>query len=706
VDRLTKVSKITKRDGRIVDFDQTKITNAILKALTAVERGDGDLAKRLSNEVVKLVNERFEGKIPGVENVQDVVEEVLIKNGYADVAKAYILYRQKRTEIREFKKFFDVVDDLKLGVNAIKVLKNRYLMKDEEGEVIETPSQMFRRVAKAVAKADLLYDKKADVKKTEEEFYQIMANREFLPNSPTLMNAGTRLGQLSACFVLPVEDSIEGIFTTLKHVAIIHQSGGGTGFSFSKLRPAGDIVESTKGIASGPVSFMTIYDAATNVIKQGGRRRGANMAILDVTHPDILKFIEVKSREGALTNFNISVAVTDEFMEAVEKDGEYRLINPRSGKVEEKLRARHAFDLIVTNAWRTGDPGLVFIDEINRHNPTPNIGEIYSTNPCGEQPLLPYESCNLGSINLAKMVKGGDLDWEKLRRVTRTAVHFLDNVIDANKYPVPEIAKITKANRKIGLGVMGFADMLIQLGIPYDSEEALATAEKVMKFISEEATKKSVETGKERSSFPNFNGSLWEKKGYKTIRNSTVTTVAPTGTISIIAGCSSGIEPIFAVAFVRNVMEGTRLLEIQPTFEKVAREKGFYSRDLMLKIAKTGSIQNIGEIPKEVRRVFVTALDIAPEWHVKMQAAFQKYVDNAVSKTVNLPPDATVEDVRKIYWLAYKLKCKGITIYRYGSKKEQVLYVGPLLTKEMVTEKHVSVDSEYSGGCPTGECPF
>ncbi|MBE0512072.1 vitamin B12-dependent ribonucleotide reductase [Candidatus Bathyarchaeota archaeon] len=703
---MAKVSKITKRDGRMVDFDQTKITNAILKALTAVERRDGDLAKNLSNETVKLVNERFEGKIPSVENVQDIVEEVLIKNGYADVAKAYILYRQKRTEIREFKKFFDVVDDLKLGVNAIKVLKNRYLMKDEEGEVIETPSQMFRRVAKAVAKADLLYDEKADLKKTEEEFYQIMANREFLPNSPTLMNAGTMLGQLSACFVLPVEDSIEGIFTTLKHMAIIHQSGGGTGFSFSKLRPAGDIVGSTKGIASGPVSFMTIYDAATNVIKQGGRRRGANMAILDVTHPDILKFIEVKSREGALTNFNISVAVTDEFMEAVEKDDEYSLINPRSGKVEEKLRARHVFDLIVANAWRTGDPGLVFIDEINRHNPTPNIGEIHSTNPCGEQPLLPYESCNLGSINLAKMVRDGDLDWEKLRRVTRTAVHFLDNVIDVNKYPMPEIAEITKANRKIGLGVMGFADMLIRLGIPYDSEEALAVAEEVMKFVSGEATKKSAEIGEERGSFANFRGSLWEKKGYKTIRNSTVTTVAPTGTISIIAGCSSGIEPIFAVAFVRNVMEGTRLLEIQPTFEKVAREKGFYSRDLMLKIAKTGSIQNQEEIPKEVRRVFVTALDIAPEWHVKMQAAFQKYVDNAVSKTVNLPPDATVEDVRKIYRLAYKLKCKGITVYRYGSKREQVLYVGPLLTKEMVTEKHVSADSEYSGGCPTSECPF
>jgi ribonucleoside-diphosphate reductase alpha chain len=703
---LVRVSKITKRDGRIVSFDERKITNAILKAMKAVEKGDGDVARELSADVVKLINERFKDKIPSVENVQDLVEEVLIRNGYADVAKAYILYRQKRTEIREYKKFFGVVDDLKLGVNAIKVLKHRYLMKDQEGKVTETPSQMFRRVAKAVAKADLLYDKKSDAERTEETFYQIMADREFLPNSPTLMNAGTRLGQLSACFVLPVEDSIDGIFTTLKHMAMIHQSGGGTGFSFSKLRPAGDIVGSTKGVASGPVSFMTIYDAATNVIKQGGRRRGANMAILDVTHPDILKFIEAKSREGNLTNFNISVAVTDKFMEAVEKDAEVALINPRNGKAETKLRARHVFDLIVSNAWRTGDPGLIFIDEINRHNPTPQVGEIRSTNPCGEQPLLPFESCNLGSINLVKMVKGREVDWKKLRKVVRTAVHFLDNVIDVNRFPVPEIGELTRANRKIGLGVMGFADMLILLGIPYDSEEALALAEKVMKFVSDEATKKSVETGKQRGGFPNFEGSLWEKRGYKTIRNSTVTTVAPTGTISIIGGCSGGIEPLFAVAFVRNVMEGTRLLETQPTFEQVAKERGFYSSDLMLEVAKTGSIQSMEEIPEDVRRIFVTALDIAPEWHVRMQAAFQKYVDNAVSKTVNLPPDATVEDVRRVYLLAYKLKCKGITVYRYGSKKEQVLYVGPLLTKELATEKHVSADSEYAGGCPTNSCPF
>ena len=703
---LARVSKITKRDGRAVSFDENKIAAAILKALEAVQKGDKVLAKQLSEDVVEIVNKRFEKKIPTVENVQDIVEEVLIRNGYADVAKTYILYRQKRAEIRDYKQFFGVVDDLKLGVNAIKVLKSRYLMKDYDGKVTETPSQMFRRVAKAVAEADRLYDTAADVKQTAETFYQVMADREFLPNSPTLMNAGTRLGQLSACFVLPVEDSIDGIFTTLKHMAMIHQSGGGTGFSFSNLRPAGDIVGSTKGVASGPVSFMTIYDAATNVIKQGGRRRGANMAILDVDHPDILQFIEAKAREGILTNFNISVAVTDKFMDAVKNDAEYELINPRSGKAEEQLRASHVFDLIASNAWRSGDPGLVFIDEMNRHNPTPRVGEIRSTNPCGEQPLLPFESCNLGSINLAKMVKDKEIDWVKLRRVARVAVHFLDNVIDVNKFPIPEIKKLTLANRKIGLGVMGFADSLFMLDVPYNSKEALALAEEVMKFIDDEATKKSVEIGGQRGAFPNFVGSLWEKRGYKIIRNATITTVAPTGTISIIAGCSSGIEPIFAVTFVRNVMEGTKLLEIQPTFEQIAKERGFYSRELMLEVAKTGSIQNVAEVPEDLRRIFVTSLDIDPEWHVRMQVAFQKHVGNAVSKTVNLPPDATVEDVRGVYLLAYKLKCKGITVYRYGSKKEQVLYVGSMLKKELATEKRVSADSEYAGGCPTNKCAF
>ena len=701
-----KVSKIRKRDDRIVNFDQKKITNAIRKALTAAKQANGELAKKLSDSVVKLVSERFAGKIPNVENIQDIVEEALVKNGYVDVAKAYILYRQKRSEIREFKTFFDVVDDLKLGINAIKVLKKRYLLKDMEGNVIETPSQMFRRVAKAIAQADRLYDKEADLEKTAEDFYQVMAKLEFLPNSPTLMNAGTELGQLSACFVLPVEDSIEGIFDALEHMAIIHKSGGGTGFSFSRLRPKGDVVKSTKGVASGPVSFMRVFDTATDVIKQGGRRRGANMGILYATHPDILEFITAKSMEGMLTNFNISVAVTDEFMKTVQDEAEYGLINPRTKEVVKKLRAKDVFDLIITMAWKTGDPGLIFIDEINRDNTIPKAGRIESTNPCGEQPLLPYESCNLGSINLAKMVKDGDPDWDTLRGVTRTAVHFLDNVIDINRYPLPEIEKMTKANRKIGLGVMGFADMLIQLKIRYNSEKALEIAEKVMKFISEEGKQKGVELGDERGSFPNFEGSIWERKGYEAMRNATLTTIAPTGTISIIAGCSSGIEPVFAVAFVRNVMEGTKLLEIQPSFEKIAKEREFYSRELMMKIAKVGSVQGLAEVPDDLQAIFATALDIAPEWHVKMQAAFQKYVDNAVSKTVNLPSDATPEAVRNVFWLAYKLKCKGVTVYRYGSRTEQVLHVGPMLATEMGAEEHVSAESEYSGGCPVGQCPF
>ncbi len=1017
------ISQIRKRDGRIVDFDASKIEVAIHKALAATNCKNGEVAKSLAAQVVAALEKNY--RMPHVENVQDTVEEVLIKNNYAKTAKAYILYRQERTKVREAKKFLGVSDELKLGVNAVRVLERRYLLRDEKGSIVETPAQLFRRVAKATASVDLLHK----TVKTEEEFYNMLANLEFLPNSPTLMNAGTELGQLSACFVLPVEDSVKSIFEALTSMALIHQSGGGTGFSFSKLRPKGDIVKSTKGVASGPVSFMRIFDVATEVIKQGGRRRGANMGILRIDHPDVAEFITAKEKEGFLANFNISVGITDAFMSAVEKNEDWELINPRTGKPEKKFKARDIFDLIVTMAWRTGDPGLIFLDEINRHNPTPHLGEIESTNPCitgdtlvathnglipinklhnpnkvlakdgnyypipwvkktgrkevfrvktkagyevkataehkfltddgwkplkdltkkaklvlqqngsfgnlhiekelalilgwligdgcitknfedaifyfnkddkieilpifkqyldringkevkvqingseirlkysskiakifrslgatyrkevpesvfqmdresiknflsalfaadgsvqgnrkkgvsvrlsssslkllkqvqllllqfgifsrmhenrrrarwkelpdsqrkpkkyfckaqheliisrksmfkfmekigfcisskklkfekikpskiyrdnidssvekiekvgiedvydlsepithsfiangivvhncGEVPLLPYESCNLGSINLSKMVRNGEIDWEKLRSITRTAVRFLDNVIDANKYPLPEIEKATKANRKIGLGVMGFADMLLKLRIPYDSNEALATAEKVMKFISEEAKKKSMEIAQERGSFP----------------NATVTSVAPTGTISIIAGVSSGIEPLFAISFVRNVM-GTQLLEVNPIFESVARERNFYSTDLMIEIAKKGSIQSIKEIPEDVRRIFVTALDIAPEWHVKMQAAFQKYVDNAVAKTVNLPHSAAMEDVRKIFLMAYKLKCKGTTVYRYGSKSEQVLYVG------LDDKRGVIASSEYAGGCPSGVCPL
>lgn len=861
-------------------------------------------------------------------------------------------------------------DKLKFSLNTMKILQKRYLLKDEEGKVIETPEDMFKRVSNAVAIADNLY-KDADVNKTEKDFYGVMSRLEFLPNSPTLMNAGTPINQLSACFVLPVEDSIEGIFNALKNMAIIHKSGGGVGFSFSNLRPKGDIVKSTKGVASGPVSFMRIFDVATDVIKQGGRRRGANMGILDVNHPDIIEFITIKEQEGVLNNFNLSVAVSDEFMKKVENDEKYRLINPRNGNTVKKLRAHDVFELIARTAWKCGDPGIIFKDEINRKNTVPLTGKIQATNPCvtsdtwimtekgprqvkelidrgftailngekwnasgfflagkkpvyklktkegfklrltedhkvlkvngltkyrmktewemvknlkngdkivlnnhknfngwmgefsekegyliglsgrktitekmeksssrfckglikglfdangsldesgiegvsirfqndpeilesvqrmllrfgivsrisqheiiisdenmfyfhdligfddpdkseklnrvinnckrkmslegftatvdkivpdcieevydvqipginafdangfyihncGEQPLFNYESCNLGSINLVKMVKNNKIDFDKLKRTVKTAVHFLDNVIDINSFPLQKIKTETLKNRKIGLGVMGFAEMLIMLGIPYDSQDALDTAEKIMEFITFHAREASVKFGKRRGSFPNFKGSKYDKEGISTMRNATVTTIAPTGTISMIAGVTSGIEPLFAVSFVRDIMEGEKLLEVNKLFKDLAKKKGFYSRELMAKIAKKGSIQDINEIDDDIKEIFVTAHDVEPKWHVKMQAAFQKYIDNAVSKTVNLPPDASPDNVKEIILLACKLKCKGITVYRYGSKRKQVLYLNNF-PEIKNNKKYLSAGSEYSGGCPSFNCPY
>ncbi len=1110
----------------------SKISNAVFKAFIATKSENGRKAGDIAAQVVEIIEKRIAG-IPGVEDVQDIVEEVLIKNGYASVARAYILYREKRAQIRKAKELLGVRDELKLPINAVRVLKRRYLLKDDLGNATETPLELFRRIAKAVALDP----------ESEDEFFNILSNLEFLPNSPTLMNAGTDIGQLSACFVIPVEDSLTSIFDAVKSMALIQQSGGGTGFSFSRLRPSGDVVRSTHGVASGPVSFMRVFDTTTDVIKQGGcistkslirtnkgvlpigklldcptfgdnptrylvytngrfenafiaednniaevydikteigtdikvtpdhricvidgegkfswkeagklqegdwivhmlgghcgndvelpvleytqhynanpikipetmspelaellgiymangcistngriifaveendielkerikesmlnifclnlgieqrkpndksvclvfysrdlckffekvecrkesslyafvpsvifessaesarafirglfegdgdihadgyprlcssserlvkevqqllfglnmvsiihkyysenrygknpiyhlciiqegskeeftkkigfiskrkneklserqkpkafeyfdvipnqeklfrkiyngpgrgcgkgrtkrganrklyralqhflgttssrrnltrkklkellnnfnelrceqllkiidddyfysrvatitkekdytmdimvpvaehfvsnsilvhnKRRGANMGILRADHPDIIEFITAKTKEGFLTNFNISVAVDDKFMTAVKLDGDYELINPRNNEVVKKVRARDIWNLIITMAWRTGDPGIVFIDEINRHNPTPNVGMMESTNPCGEQPLLPYESCNLGSINLAKMVKDDAIDREKLEKTVNTAVRFLDNVIDINKYPLAQTEAITKANRKIGLGVMGFADMLVQLGIPYNSEEALKTCKEVMSFIQEKSHAMSERLADERGAFPNFPGSIYKKP----IRNATVTTVAPTGTISIIAGCSSGIEPMFAISFVRNVMEGTKLLEVNPYFEAVARERGFYSEELMMKIAKHGTLAGIDEVPEDVKRVFLTAFDIAPEWHVKMQAAFQKYCDNAVSKTINFPHDVDIKEVEEAYMFAYELNCKGITVYRYGSKAQQVLYLGDAV------DKFVSADDEYSGGCPAPVCP-
>lgn len=668
--------KIEKRDGRIVPFEKEKIANAIGKAAQAAAGESRERADFIADKVIETLTAQFgpEG-IPHVEEIQDLVEKTLIDYGHAETAKAYILYREKRSEERRQRSLLGIEDGLKLPLNSLTVLRQRYLRRDERRQIIETPRELFERVAKSVAGPDREFHD-FDVLQSTRDFFKVMTRLWFLPNSPTLMNAGTSIQQLSACFVLPIEDVMESIFDSIKYTALIHKSGGGTGFSFSKLRPKGDVVQTTGGIASGPISFMEVFNAATNVIKQGGKRRGANMGILRVDHPDIMEFITCKDNEQALTNFNISVGITDAFMKAVEKGADYSLINPRDGKPVREIEARSVFNLITMMAWKNGEPGIVFLDRINQENPTPEVGQIEATNPCGEQPLLPWESCNLGSINLAKMLRDGEIDWGRLEFVARTSVHFLDNVITANKYPLGKIEEMTKANRKIGLGVMGFADMLLNLNIPYNSQEALALSEKVMGFIQKTARETSVQLGTSRGSFPNFEKSIWAKK-YPAMRNATVTTIAPTGTIGIIAGASSGVEPLFAISFTRRhvLEEGSELVELNPIFEARAQREGFYNEDTMRLVARHGSIQKITEIPEAVRRVFVTALDITPEDHIRMQAAFQKYTDNAVSKTVNFPRSATVDDVSEVYRLAYKLGCKGVTIYRDQSREEQVLNI-------------------------------
>jgi len=667
---------------------------------------------------------RQKKKTPSSEEIMAVVEEILAQKEFDEKRE---VEPKMETAISKTKTTVD--GEVGISDNARCVLERRYLKKDDEGNVIEAPEAMLRRVADTIAAAELNYDPKADVGAVADEFYRVMAALEFLPNSPTLMNAGRELGQLSACFVLPVEDTMESIFDAVKNTALIHKSGGGTGFSFSRLRPECDRVGSTGGVASGPVSFIRAFDVATDVIKQGGMRRGANMGILSVDHPDIMKFIDSKSDLSNLTNFNISVAITAEFMEAVKADAEYDLRNPRTGEITGQLKAREVFDRMVAMAWKSGDPGIVFIDRINQDNPTPQLGSIESTNPCGEQPLLAYESCNLGSINLSRMLRntdegGWEIDQDKLAATVRLAVRFLDNVIDVNKFPLPQIEEMTRTSRKIGLGVMGFADMLIRLGVPYNSERALEVAGEVMKFVSEVSMEASQELAAVRGAFPAFAGSLWDTPDAPPIRNASCTTIAPTGTLSIIAGCSSGIEPLFALSYKRHILDGDEFIEVNPHFEAAARDGGFYSDELMRRLADGEALHDIEGVPADVAGVFVTAHEVTPEWHVRMQAAFQRHTHNAVSKTVNFPREATLEDVARVYTLAYEEGVKGITIYRDGSRGGQVLTTGktdkdepaaaPVLmprkrakTTSGVTEKvttgcgnlYVTINSDEEGIC-------
>ncbi|MDP4031028.1 MAG: adenosylcobalamin-dependent ribonucleoside-diphosphate reductase [Candidatus Beckwithbacteria bacterium] len=674
---MTELKRIIKRDGTETAFDEQKIQRAILKALAEVEPELGERkltieAERLTKVVINILLKAVNGDLPTVEQVQDIVEPVLMAAGHYEAAKAYILYRDKRRTAREARAVIGVKDDLNLSLNQLKVLENRYLRHDASGRATETPRQLFDRVAGFVAENE----PRAKRAKWRQAFFEVMTKMEFVPAGCYLRSAGTKKPSLANCFVLPVEDDMAKIFDAVKWLALVQQRGGGTGFNFSKLRPKGDYVMKSGGFATGPVSFMKVFDAATGQVMQGGYRMGANMGILNVDHPDILEFITCKTNQGEITNFNISVGATDEFMRAVKHNRRFELKNPRSGEVVQSLPAKQLFDQIVGLAWRTGDPGMIFLDKINKSNPVlATLGPLMATNPCGEQPLHPFDVCNLGSLNLAKFVKVKRIDWDRLKRVTQTAVRFLDNGIDVSGYPIPQVAKMAKANRRIGLGVMGWADMLYQLGIAYNSHEGVKLAQKVMKAVNDAAVGESVKLAREKGIFKNWKGSAYEKKGIKR-RNLAVTTIAPTGTIAMVAGCSSGIEPEFALSFVKNVVDEAGLTYVNQHFRQAveaSKLSEYQKKQILEEVAKSGSCQDIEYLSSAIRKTFVSAFDITPEWHIKMQAAFQNHTENAVSKTINFPQTATIEDVTKAYLLAWELGCKGITIYRSGSKDAQIL---------------------------------
>ena len=679
---VNRITHVRKRSGKYVLFDENKIISAVMKSMDAVDEGSMKDAVEVAELVVKMLNDQFTEKRPTVEDVQDCVENALMQLQHAKVAKGFILYRHERSQLREQKAQLigGKIDDMDISLNGLRILEQRYLLRDEDGKVAETPTQLFWRVASAVAMAEHKYE--GDTKATARVFYNMMSKFEFLPSSPFLMNAGTEL-QLSGCVVLPIEDSLEGIYHTLAQAVVMQKRGAGTGFSFSRIRPKSDTVAGMTGVTTGPISFMRIYEQALRTIKQGGKRRGANMAILRVDHPDILDFINAKLDGQTLTNFNLSVAITDEFMQAVEEDVEFDLINPRTGKPGGRLSARVVYDSIVSSSWRVGDPGVVFIDRMNEGNSCKHLGTIEATSPCGEQPLLPFQSCNEGSINLVACVKerktedgivSRELDIEKLRKLTREAVRFLDDSIDINHYPLTEVERMARGTRKIGLGIMGFADLLYELKLPYDSDDAVELGERIADTMYEEADKISQQLALERGTFKFHKGSEHDKAG-KRRRNSSLLGIAPTGTISMIADVSSGIEPNYALAYTRTVADGRDMLCINPSFERVMRELGV-DEEVTRAIAARGFVDIEDDVPAVVRKVLVTSQQVRPEWHIKMQSVFQKHVDGSISKTINFPSSASLKDIGDGLMLAWKSGCKGITVYRDGSLPSQVLNIG------------------------------